>query len=267
METVRDNILSEGDRHLRGKLAEMVFERLRDRLLQKLTYCSTWKFRRMLADQHLKFDLKSILAKFKTGKDPIQLMLNEVEVGLNRLRESLDIEKSSLAEVRWGNCILCGEKGEVWIHSPGHVFHFYFCEECLSKCQKSKLVYGNALQSGEYEPILRFYEEAITLSEYSDAFKVLSKLDDKKLNFLMETYMKLASEPGQTPFDYLGIDEKGHAYLFDVTSTKLSGVVPSLSKRERAIAKEAMALGFKIVRPVIRFFADWWVEFQLKEAR
>lgn len=258
------NILTEGDRHLLGKLAEIIFERVRNRLLKNLTYCGAGELRRMLADQrHLKFDLESILAKFKTGEDPIQRMLDSAEVELNGLIARLGIEKSSLAEVRWDNCILCREMGEELVHASDHSFHFLLCKECLSKCRKSGLIYGNLVQPGENEFVFRSYDEAMRLSKYSAVFHVLSKLDEKKLNFLIETYAKLASEPGQTPFDYIGVNEEGRIFLIDVTSTVLGGT-PPLSKRERRIAKEAAELGFNIVQPLIVFLEDWNVKAELK---
>lgn len=70
MESVRYNVLSDGDRHLRGKLAEMVFERIKDRLLQKLTLCSTYDLKWMLVELHYsEVDLEEILDKLKMIKD------------------------------------------------------------------------------------------------------------------------------------------------------------------------------------------------------
>jgi len=109
---------------------------------------------------------------------------------------------------------------------------------------------------------MKLYERQQLLLNFKNVLEILSSLSKGELLFLKETYCKGGS--GQMPFDYVGIDEAGHKYFIDVTSTK-SGIIAPFSKREKTISKQATKLGFKIVRPVVRFLSDWWVEVRLEE--
>jgi len=100
------------------------------------------------------------------------------------------------------------------------------------------------------------------LIRYRKALEVLLLMSDAELAFLREVYGQRGS--GHPPFDYVCVGDDGTKYLIDVTSTKGRRVGP-LSKREKEVMKAAKKVGFKILRPVIRFLPDWVVKLELTE--
>ncbi|MEM3488472.1 MAG: hypothetical protein QXO75_02265 [Nitrososphaerota archaeon] len=244
-------------------MAEMVFERVKDHLLQNLITCTPYEFVYAFNVSHtLKLDIREITIKLKNEEGYLEYMLNEVEKGFNSLREDLGIKKTDCSEpLSRGCCILCGGKGEELIHSSDHTFYFLLCRECLNRCQENGLIDNiHILRSEQYEHIIKLHE----LLRYKNVLILLSKLEDEEIDFLKNVYLEDSSGHGQLPFDYIGTDGKGNKYLIDVTST-ITGSIAPLSKREKEISKKAKAFGFKILQPVVYFLENWYVEVKLKE--
>jgi predicted DNA binding protein len=197
-----------------------------------------------------------------------------------------------------GSCLFCLRKGRVPIiiekgdPEKGVLRRcFRVCRECFSKCIEKGLLrevsysirYPSASESMKKvwcyfvdEGILslahekkKFHElvwsllKDLDLLRYMEVVEVLSKLDERSRDFLVELYER--REPGQNPFDYVCVDDEGGKYLVDVASVKGVGKPSPLSEREKRIVSTAKERGFRVLVPVVRFLNDWKVRVELVE--
>jgi hypothetical protein len=120
------HILTDGDRHLRGKIAELIFERVKPNLFKKtLNCCSTLDLR-----WFLNYGLQSMKVEDLKLFDEKSLQLSYVRA-LNELRELLGLEEhkelpsllsdESIRKSLGRLCLICLEKGEIFIHAFNHV--------------------------------------------------------------------------------------------------------------------------------------------------
>lgn len=267
------HILVDGDRHLRGKIAELIFERVKSKLFQEdLCCCSTLDLYHFL-----NYGPNSVKALLSGSFEPKKLLL-KYEENLNAVRRFLGLkenkEVSSLLTnegIRrdlWRLCILCLEKGEAWIHGHNHSYHFDLCNCCLDVCLRKGYIKGNRVsnESDEFQKSIKDLVEMRELLKHIDVAKVLSKLDETSLAFIHVIYGKSERPFGPHPFDYVCVDSKGNKYLVDVTSIREMDRPPAkLSKKEKEICDLAKSKGFKILVPVIRFLKNWQVEVELIE--
>jgi hypothetical protein len=282
------DILKEGDRHLRGKIAELVFERVKSSLLGKTLHCcDTTRLSLFLATNSpiplidVSSSIHDYVTKLNFARKALEMAPLEVSVAL--LREKIKKLK--------GLCLFCLQKGKVrlFIEKDGDRRAFFACEDCFSKCLEKMLLRSEAkiIQIYHYpatiEPIKLtttqyFFDdknrifhglvwslvEASDSLENLDVVEVLSKLDAQTRDFLRELYV--GGPSGQHPFDYVCVDDQGGKYLVDVTSVRGIDASPApLSKREQEVAAMAKEKGFKVLVPVVRFLPDWRVLIELVE--
>jgi hypothetical protein len=231
------DIIEDGDNYLKGKIAELIFERVRSKLLRKITHCCGVT------------ELKNFLTAYPPEARSINvnsLLKNYVEK-LNSARSLLGLEEiedfnTLLEDAKGkllGSCLFCSRKGRVpifiekedpkkWVRG-----RFRVCRGCFSKCiekgllRKVSYFIGSAPESRK-EVLCYFVDEGIAslsrekknfheliwsllkdldLLRYIDVVEVLSKLDERSRDFLVELYER--REPGQNPFDYVCVDDEG----------------------------------------------------------
>jgi hypothetical protein len=272
------NILKDGDRHLRGKLAEEVFVRVKERLLPKdILYCKTAELYNFL--RYHKSTIDKIIAEYAAGKYSPLLRCMEIDNELDDLRKKLGIRKKrdieDVLDVK-PLCLLCLGYGQEWVHmiSSDHL-DLYLCWDCLDSCKKygCKVSYTQYLPFGVvlrwppkfegFNTILRSFLYEIEMLKFEHVLKVLSRLSEGQRKLIYEVYGEV--ESGPHPFDFVAVDEEGTGYLIDVTSVRGFGQHAPLSEREEKIARLAKRLGFKILIPVVKFLKDWKVRIELIE--
>jgi hypothetical protein len=284
------DIMRDGDRSLKGKIAELVFERVRSSLVRRTLYCCS----------------TTRLSSFLTTNPPtsstnVSSLIHDYATKLNLVRkilgmEVLDVSTAlSYREVREnlkGLCFFCLNKDEnktLFIERGGHERVFFACKDCFSKCLERGLLWPTTVEffypfSGTgpirvtkyfvadsiisedktFHELVWGLVEALDLLKNLDVIEVLSRLDAQARDFLRELYGKRL--PGQHLFDYVCVDDQGGRYLVDVTSVRGIDASPApLSKREREVAVMAKGEGFKVLVPVVRFLSDWRVLIELVE--
>jgi hypothetical protein len=290
------NILRDGDKCLRGRIAELIFEKVRSKLLERLAVgglycCGTSRLSSFLhacPAALLSLDIDSLLRDYEARLNTARSLL-----GLERIK-AISLPKEDLKEL----CLFCLEKGEVkvFIEVDDRSFDFLVCKNCFSKCLERGLLCPEAEEvyiplgkeevvirhaccltpsthppvrylvnnkKGVFRGLVRDLLKTLSLLEYLDVIEVLSKLDAQTRDFLYELYGK-----GTLPvsFDYICADGQGNKYLVDVTSLRgLKGSPAPLSEKERQVAVVAKKKGFKVLVPVVRFLQDWWVLIELTE--
>ncbi|MGC9015144.1 MAG: hypothetical protein ACP5KW_12280, partial [Thermoproteota archaeon] len=285
------NILKDGDRHLRGKIAEEIFMKVKDKIIpsEKLLFCSTYDLRFTLVRIPYS-EASKIVSQYALGNDPLLLSYNEAEEKLNKFRKALGInihKNNSLEELHnmtylkntrilyLDRCILCLDKGEIFVGG----FMSYLRSSCLNKClelgyiSKKQFVYQEfsdyvyQVSNEEFRGVLEDFLKADFQLNYGNAFRVLLKLDETSVKFLYEVYggKWFDLSHGQLPFDYIAVNDRGEKYLIDVTSVRGEYNPAGLSKREKEIAEQAKRIGFRILVPTVKFLEDWKVVVKLSE--
>jgi hypothetical protein len=282
------DILKEGDRHLHGKIAELIFERVRSSLLGRTLHCcDTTRLSFFLAINPTipSTDVSSLIHNYATKLNLARkaLEMSPLEVSVALLREKIKKLK--------GLCLFCLQKGRtlLFIERGGDRRAFFACEDCFSKCLEKALLRSEAGitriyrypaltgpielsttryffddKNGTLHGLVWSLVEALDLLENLDIVEVLSKLDVQARDLLRELYRR--GSPGQHPFDYVCVDDQGCRYLVDVTSVRgIDASPPPLSKREREVVAMAKEKGFKVLVPVVRFLSDWRVLIELVE--
>ena len=293
--SIEYNIKSDGDRTLRGIIAELVFKRVYPQLLGRLHCCSTTELA-----WALRFFNEIVLKDIAI--EDINTVILEYIRHLNMAREMLGLEKrnetilsnvlSSSELIRTylpSRCLLCLDRAipsnsvetdiEVAIKKNDEdrvrgyrTVHFILCDNCLRIAQEKGYIttyrpYKVIRERNPlfYETIMRLVRLVKILAHY-EALSILSKIDDETKTFLSEVYAWAG--PGAHPFDFFCVDEQGGKYLVDVVSTRdYAGEPAPLTKREKEIAEKARKLGFKILVPVVRFLDNWTVRVELIEER
>lgn len=267
LKTIRFNLLRDGDRHLRGRIAEEVFSKVKDKLLQGvfMLSCNThdfdgfylaWKANRQLMDY--------LSDRLREGASPQQLIA-EASRGLDDLRSILGISVNDPPNLE-DPCILCLGKGEVLVHLSAATY-FGLCKSCLQKCLEQGYVKKSVPEATQKleslkEVIKEFTDMVELLRKYRDHLLLIHRLTKDEKMFLYKVY---GSGRKPYPFDFIAIGEDGSKYLIDVTSVKDYHEPAGLTEREELIAKEARRLGFKILIPVVRFDVNWSVVVELRE--
>jgi uncharacterized protein YihD (DUF1040 family) len=293
--SIEYNIKSNGDRTLRGTIAELVFKRVYPQLLGRLRCCSTTELA-----WALRFCNEIVLKDIAI--EDINAVILEYVRRLNMAREMLGLEKrseavlsnvlSSSTLIRTylpSRCLLCLDRAipsnfvetdiKVAVKKNDedrgvgyHTVHFILCNNCLRIAQEKGYIttYRSYKVIRErnplfYETVMRLVRLVKILAHY-EALSILSKIDDKAKTFLSEVYAWAGS--GAHPFDFFCVDEQGGKYLVDVVSTRdYAGELAPLTKREKEVAEEARKLGFKILVPVVRFLDNWTVKVELIEEK
>jgi hypothetical protein len=293
--SIEYNIKSNGDRTLRGTIAELVFKRVYPQLLGRLRCCSTTELA-----WALRFCNEIVLKDIAI--EDINAVILEYVRHLNMAREMLGLEKrseavlsnvlSSSTLIRTylpSRCLLCLDRAipsnfvdtdiKVVIKKNDedrgigfHTVHFILCNNCLRIAQEKGYIttyrpYKVIRERNPlfYETIMRLVRLVKILAHY-EALSILSKIDGKAKTFLSEVYAWAGS--GAHPFDFFCVDEQEGKYLVDVVSTRdYAGELAPLTKREREVAEDARKLGFKILVPVVRFLDNWTVKVELIEEK
>jgi hypothetical protein len=285
--SVTYDIVRDGDRSLRGKIAELVFERVKSLLLGKALYCcNTLDLHDFLASRLVdisSIDGRSLLYEYTTNLNAVRdlLGLGKFEGAFNVLSNQ-DVRKN-LRKL----CLFCLKEAKtpVFIEADGLERAFFTCKECFAKCVEKGLlqavpVHFSDLSGRRLSPYTRYFvnfekkpfrhlvHDLLRISDllkYLDVVEVLSRLDERARGLLREVYGE-RSAPGQHPFDYVCVDDRGSRYLVDVTSVRGIGKrPPPLSKRERQVAERARREGFRILVPLVRFLQDWRILVELIE--
>ena len=277
--SIKYSVLKDGDRHLRGKIAEEIFERAKDMLFlgRELTLCKTHDLSYVLMGIP-DSEVSKIITQYALGKDPLLLSYNEAEERINEFRKKLEISVreiniSELSSTR-GICALCFGKGKFLVdglYLDQASYTFWLCGSCLEKCLQLGYITGDkynyTVKDKEFDDAMRNFIKAIFYLEKRDAFRVLSRLDETSIEFLYEVYggEKFNFFHGQWPFDYVAVDNDGKKYLIDVTSVRGEYNPAGFSRREKEIAEQAKKVGFSILVPVVKFLEDWQVVIELSE--
>jgi hypothetical protein len=283
MKRIIYDIIKDGDRHLRGRIAELIFERVKQRLLNGSLCCCT------TLELHQFFDYgPRLVDSFSINKNSL---LSEYMTNLKAVMNLLGIKKSKKASTMLLSdhvkrklrrlCLFCLEESEayvgVWVDNYRR--YFRLCRRCLNKCIKKGLVRisSAAFLGYEVDPrnetfnrlvkgLLKVAELVELATNYQNVIEVLSRLDVSAQAFLNSLYKRVGAQYGQHSFDYLCVDEHGGKYMVDVTSVRGIGKAPAkLSARERQIAEQAKKEGFKILVPTVRFLENWQVMVELVE--
>ncbi|MHA1595931.1 MAG: hypothetical protein ACTSXX_14560 [Candidatus Baldrarchaeia archaeon] len=266
------NIKKNGDRHLKGKIAEEVFKRVFPKLFCKhLTICPTRTITSFL--NYFRNDLDFVLEnrdllknkqKLKLKKEKLRTKMTKFDEELETFREKLGIkrkiEESHVFLSR--GCILCG----IWRDEIG------LCHNCYA-------IAARKLNRRDFERLKNIVKEirrlvdienkliAIEMAkeDWPEALEVILRLCREDILFLQKVYCDYSKPQPHLPFDFIAVAPDGsEKYLIDVTSTS-SGITAGLSPREREVAEEAKKYGFKILVPVIYFGENWTVIVKLKE--
>jgi hypothetical protein len=268
------NILTDSDRHLRSKIAELVFKRVKSQLLKRaLCCCSTLELNYFFISRALSsIDISSINGKTLLSKYLQNLNTVRGLLGIRGDEEVSNILSSDdLRRVLRRLCLFCLKEDVVselvWVNNS----YFRLCSDCLDTCTKRGLVCPGGIsyykvdsKNEEFHRLVKNLVEAMNLLAHLNVIEVLSRLDESERVFLRGELFKGTS--GQHPFDYVCVDDYGNKYMVDVTSVKGEGRIPAkLSKRESQIAKRAKRRGFKVLVPVVRFLNNWQVQVELIE--
>jgi hypothetical protein len=261
------DIIKDGDRHLRGRIAELIFERVKRRLLNgSLCCCSTLEL------SHF-FDYgPKLLSEYMANLKAVMNLL-----GIKRSKKaSTMLSSDNVRRKLMRLCLFCLEEGEayvsVWVDN--YKRYFRLCRRCLNKCIEKGFVsvsyYEVDPKNETFNKLVRGLFKVAELMElapsYQNVIEVLSRLDTSAQAFLNSLYKRVGAQYGQHPFDYVCVDEHGGKYMVDVTSVRGIGKAPAkLSRRERQIAEQARKEGFKILVPTVRFLENWQVIVELVE--
>jgi hypothetical protein len=256
------DIIEDGDNYLKGKITELVFERVRSKLLRKITHCcgvtELKHFLTAYPPEARSMNVNSLLKNYAEKLNSVRSLL-----GLKEIDDFNALLKDARGRLL-GSCLFCLRKGRVPIiiekgdPEKGVLRRcFRVCRECFSKCIEKGLLREVSYSIGHpsaSEPMKKvwcyfvdegilsrekkkFYElvwsllKDLDLLRYMEVVEVLSKLDEKSRDFLVELYER--REPGQNPFDYICVDDERGKYLVDVTSVKGIGEPSPLSEREK----------------------------------
>ena len=270
-ETLVFNIKRDGDRHLRGKIAELIFEKVSSKLfrtlVENIVICSTSSVRQFLhgikycqgelwyksAFYGGSFKLKDLVDMLPHYKD---ILKKESWEEIEFFRRKLGIKVLQVF-FQPGHCVLC------WRPLNGSERSWGICCGCYmaakSKLEKKEL---KELEDVAKE-ITNEVSKAKLVGVFGDVLRVVSKLSVEDVLFLQEVYCGYLTGP--TPFDYIGVAPDGsEKCLIDVTSTR-SGSTAGLSLKERKVAELAKRHGFKILVPVIYFGDNWNVVIKIEE--
>ena len=264
------NILVDGDRHLRGAIAEMVFERVYRELLKDLYCCRTLmlaKVLRLYRDESLIkgfTDIKTLISDFMNCLNTVRRILGleryeEFQLSVEELRHKLERHP----------CIFCLREIKPSFRDIIHIDGDWIdvCDDCLQKMLEKDLITAHRidyLKNDDFYRGVKNLRRLAVLIEYYEVFELLSKLDRSSRDFLYEIYVGERTS-GQHPFDYVCIDTSGNRYLVDVTSVSLDVKPAELSKKEKQIAEKAKERGFKILIPIVKFLNNWVVRIELAE--
>ena len=274
-ETLIFNIKKNGGRHLRGRIAELIFEKVYPKLFETLTkniiICHTSQIREFL--QGIKQHQGEILFESSIYGGPFKLgdltnilscyrdLLDEKE----RLEKKIEFFRTKLGIETWSwafwpkHCVLCCR------HLSG------FEEDSRGICYGCYMTAKSKLRRKELKELEDvtgkiFAEEILKawiVECFDDVLEVVSRLSIEDVLFLQEVYCGYLTGP--PPFDYIGVALDGsEKYLIDVTSTR-SGSMAGLSLKERKVAELAKRRGFKILVPVIYFGDNWNVVIKIEE--
>lgn len=267
------DILKKENRHLRGKIAELIFDKIKSQLIREsLHCCTTYRLHNFLPT--IENSINSYIEALNTAReflgmqrfDGIFDMLLDKKVGGDLLRE---------------RCLLCLKEGgiELLIRMENTYRSFRLCKSCLHICMEKGFIQFKSCGILGYKAhinprkfrnfiknlIVRASRIDHVFSEYSDVVEVLSRLDERTRRFLREVGLG-PKGPGQYSFDYVCADDRSGKYLIDVTSVRgIDASPPPLSKKEKRVAELAKEAGFKILIPVVRFLHNWRVLVELVE--
>jgi hypothetical protein len=184
------NLLTDSDRYFRGKIAELVFSKVADRLVpelrESLPLCLTWELHNFLWKLGAKGEARSLEEFLK--KDFIA-ELAQVDRELEEWCSRLGIEKVERKSDRF--CSLCGKESEQRMFG----FSSYlgdFCYRCYTKIRE--------LQESKQKELLGVVERFQFLWKHLPVIRVLARLEEKDKEFLWEVYG--GSQP-HSPFDYM----------------------------------------------------------------
>jgi hypothetical protein len=277
------NILRDGDRHLRGRIAELVFERVADQLSKKLQCCSTheltyffglynYYFQHFLSELHLPdisvIDDKQLISGYIKKLEAVRRLFK-----LEGRKASEIISRENTRKNLERLCPIClKDRGiEIKVSIGKETIRLYLCRNCLKKIIEKKVVRKvsenfyeiNQVDKKSFDLILDLVK-LTEIMKHTNIIKIISKFDPDSRLFLY--YIYIGADRGHFPFDYICVDEEGNKYMVDVTSViGLDRTPAKLSDRERRIAETAREKGFKVMIPVIRFLNDWRVKVELME--
>jgi hypothetical protein len=241
------NLLTDSDRYFRGKIAELIFSKVANRLVpelrESLLLCSTWGLHNFLWELRRACSLEEFLKKDFIAE------LAEVDRRLEEWCSRLGVEKVE-RKSDWF-CSLCGRESEqrMFGFSTGH-----FCGRCYTKIHE--------LQESEQKELLGVVKRFQFLWERLPVIRVLARLGGKDKEFLWKVYGVFQPH---SPFDYIGVGSDGSKFLIDVTSVRERGSVANFTENEREILPRALSLGFRVLRPVIYWEKDWRIRIELEE--
>lgn len=284
------------EKGLRCKIAEELFQRKYRELLKDLfkdvEVCSVYALREFVSNNEQRQKLEGLLHKYGGNNKTIFSMLNEVDAKLEEIRIMIGIKKAtptSLLELMKTKdlrlrdlCLLCLRDRDLlldlgkelhWVH-VSNSRHFWLCQDCLSVCEshghissRTIIILNTVIREWscleELNTAILSLMDLLYLLDDFQVVKVLSRLDSAKRDFLYEIYGQRG--PGQLPFDFIGADEDGNAYLIDVMSVMGWWKHGPLSAREKGVVKRAKELGFKIMIPEVRFLENWRVCIELHD--
>jgi hypothetical protein len=145
------DIIKDGDRHLRGRIAELIFERVKSQLLKRTLYCCStldlyrfFNYDSCLIDS-LPTNEKSLLSKYVKNLNTVRRV-----IGIGKYkRDSNTLSSEDLRRNLRRLCLFCLKEGEnwanIWVNSI-HSFPLHLCSGCLEKCIKKELIRSKIFQ-------------------------------------------------------------------------------------------------------------------------
>ena len=282
------NIKKEGARHLRGKIAELVFEQVYPKLFKSLrehiVICSTSSIKQFLykvelrneellyEGVNLEFKLKSLKDLLK-DEEKLKREKERLEGEMKRLDEEVMVFRRELKIALWEymsqGCVLCGRPrpwsiGEKSLELCNDYYETAWDKLKWKDFKKLKDIAKKIVDIREKLRKVRDKLREISIARLDvEVLEVISRLSIEDVLFLQEVYCGYLTGP--PPFDYIGVTLDGsEKYLIDVTSTR-SGSMAGLSLKERKVAELAKKHGFKILVPVIYFGDNWNVIIKIEE--
>ncbi|MGQ9461421.1 MAG: hypothetical protein ACUVRA_09385 [Candidatus Bathyarchaeaceae archaeon] len=210
---IRYNILKDGDKVLKGKIAEMIFQRIAEAcFLNDLLICRTSElqslFRHFYFIQRYYSDiidkrvesLEKVLMEMRQGRYVVHDALADAEEKLKNLKEKvmeitrlLGLNSPEIYESP--RCLTCGKDVREPCLQPTRMLinSYVLCRQCAQKIRNDNFLTNELIRNlNELSRIQGLYGELYNLSRYENCMKILSLLSENDIKFLKETLRQLS---------------------------------------------------------------------------
>lgn len=234
------DISKEKNRHLRAKIAEVIYEHIRDKLsTYHLDLCGIYEFRDVLM-LHRKYGsiASEIIDCLRDGFNLMDITLN-ISKPLDELRQILKIKiKEHITEIPFSYCILCLSNGSIYIRKVSKYsnreneglktrgslkvpqkeessfeLHFYLCEDCAKRCLEKGYIKDEPFGYTTTPKFAKFENQVRIVSEKIErVWPFLRDLPLERLEHILKILLKFT----KSELDF----------LYEVYTQRRSGQLP-----------------------------------------